>query len=292
MEFKLLSQTNINASAKMFKEGFKSNNPIVAYWTDTHERALKKDLEASNVSDDDLHVATMNMQNEFFTNVINSLDAENDIDFFKYLLTVKINVEHGNIKAFLIAKHSEIFLENYEGIVDVIKDDIETIKFLFDLPEFFEEEEDFERYFKFFTENKNLLTDEVLEDLNPIENIFDFYIDGEDGLTISSLKIKGVANMYDGVIGDIDKKIFTAIFRQAFLLFAFNGDDSIINQFKQDIPTIKRLIPSTMKMNGERFSKWQEKLIEEFSSAASEKYDLPSEIVQAAMVKLNETITH
>lgn len=290
MEFKLLSQANINAAAKMFNEGFKSNSPIVAYWTDTLERALKKDLEASNFSDDDLNVAKSNLQYQFFCTVIESLNANKNIDFFKYLLKVETNVQHGNITSILIGNYYNIFLEDSSN-VSVIKGDTEIIKFLLDLPEFIEDDEEYEKYFKFFIENKDLLTEEVLEDSKLVEEVFDFY-DTEDELKLSSMKIKGVANMYDGVVGDIDKKIFTAIFRQAFILFAFNGDDSIISQFKQDIPTIKRLIPSTMKMNGERFSKWQEKLIEEFSSAASEKYDLPSEIVQAAMVKLNETITH
>ncbi len=277
MELKLLSQSTINATAKMFKDGFKSNSPIVSYWTEALEKKLKKDLADANVSDDDLEVATLNLQHEFITNVINSLDTENDIDFFKYLMTVKTNVEHGNIKAFLIGKHSELFLENYEGLVDVIKDDVETIKFLFDLPEFFEEEEDFERYFKFFTENKNLLTDEVLEDLNPIEDIFDFYVDGEDGLTISSVKVKGVANMYDDVVSGVDKKIFTAIFRQAFLMIAYNGDNSLFEKIKDDFANIKKLIPSTSKMSQDRYVKWYVGVFEDFKKNKIQDFDISEE---------------
>ena len=85
MEFKLLSENNINAAAKMFKEGFKSNSPVVAYWTDTHERALRKDTKERKLSGDELKSAEYSLKDDFFRVVMDSLQSEEKIDFFKYL---------------------------------------------------------------------------------------------------------------------------------------------------------------------------------------------------------------
>ncbi|HEC2562663.1 TPA: hypothetical protein R2K44_002427 [Raoultella ornithinolytica] len=290
MEFKLLSENNINAAAKMFKEGFKSNSPVVAYWTDTHQRALKKDTTERKLSGDELKSAEYSLKDDFFRAVMDSLQSEEKIDFFKYLLNVKTNTDQDGLspRNYLIAKHHDLIFEGFDDVVKGFVGDKDVIKFILDTPEWFSDDEEYEKYFNFFSRNKELLTKEIIEDTAPFEQVYDFYVQGEEGFELSEIRIKGVLGLYGELVDDVEKKIFTAIFRQAFLFISINGDASIVKQYNQDLTTIKRLIPSTRKMSLERFGKWKNNILIEFKNSIHEQFNFTEEATKEILSIFDE----